>query len=55
MIYLVPQMIGFIKSMGQAIPLQTRILIQVSDFLHRLLVGGPARAGRSSSPASSSP
>ena len=32
MIYLVPQMIGFIKSSGQAIPLQTRILIQVSDF-----------------------
>ncbi|MBI5912664.1 MAG: type II secretion system F family protein [Betaproteobacteria bacterium] len=32
MIYLVPQMIGFIKSSGQAIPLQTRILIQVSSF-----------------------
>ncbi len=32
MIYLVPQMIGFIKSSGQAIPLQTRILIQVSGF-----------------------
>ncbi len=32
MIYLVPQMIGFIKSSGQAIPLQTRILIQVSDL-----------------------
>jgi type IV pilus assembly protein PilC len=32
MIYLVPQMIGFIKSTGQAIPLQTRILIQVSGF-----------------------
>ena len=32
MIYLVPQMLGFIKSTGQAIPLQTRILIQVSDF-----------------------
>jgi len=32
MIYLVPQMLGFIKSTGQPIPLQTRILIQVSDF-----------------------
>ena len=32
MIYLVPQMIGFIKGTGQPIPLQTRILIQVSDF-----------------------
>jgi type IV pilus assembly protein PilC len=32
MIYLVPQMMGFIKSTGQQIPLQTRILIQVSDF-----------------------
>jgi len=32
MIYLVPQMVGFIKNMGQEIPLQTRILIQVSGF-----------------------
>ena len=32
MIFLVPQMLGFIKSTGQAIPLQTRILIQVSNF-----------------------
>jgi type IV pilus assembly protein PilC len=32
MIYLVPQMIGFIQGTGQAIPLQTRILIQVSGF-----------------------
>jgi len=32
MIYLVPQMLGFIKSTGQAIPLQTRILIMVSNF-----------------------
>ena len=32
MIYLVPQMTGFIKNMGQEIPLQTRILIHVSDF-----------------------
>ncbi len=32
MIYLVPQMVGFIRNMGQDIPLQTRILIHVSDF-----------------------
>jgi len=32
MIYLVPQMLGFIKSTGQAIPIQTRILIMVSNF-----------------------
>jgi type IV pilus assembly protein PilC len=32
MIYLVPQMTAFIKNMGQALPLQTVILIHVSDF-----------------------
>ena len=32
MIYLVPQMVGFIKNMGQEIPLQTVILIHVSNF-----------------------
>jgi type IV pilus assembly protein PilC len=32
MIYLVPQMTGFIRNMGQEIPLQTRILIHVSSF-----------------------
>jgi type IV pilus assembly protein PilC len=32
MIYLVPQMVGFIRNMGQDIPLQTRILIHVSNF-----------------------
>jgi type IV pilus assembly protein PilC len=32
MIYLVPQMTGFIRNMGQDIPLQTRILIAVSAF-----------------------
>ena len=31
MIYLVPQMTGFLRNMGQDIPLQTRILIAVSD------------------------
>jgi len=32
MIYLVPQMTGFIRNMGQEIPLQTVILMAVSDF-----------------------
>ena len=32
MIYLVPQMTGFIRNMGQEIPLQTRVLIAVSNF-----------------------
>ncbi len=32
MIYLVPQMVGFIKNMGQKLPLQTVILIEVSRF-----------------------
>jgi type IV pilus assembly protein PilC len=30
MVYLVPQMTGFIRNMGQALPLQTKILIEVS-------------------------
>lgn len=32
MIYLVPQLVGFIKSMGQEIPLQTRMLLATSAF-----------------------
>jgi type IV pilus assembly protein PilC len=32
MVYLVPQMTGFIRNMGEEIPLQTRILIAVSNF-----------------------
>jgi type IV pilus assembly protein PilC len=32
MIYLVPQMTGFIRNMGKEIPLQTQILIAVSSF-----------------------
>ena len=32
MIYLVPQMTGFIRNMGREVPLQTRILIAVSNF-----------------------
>src|SRR5688572_11510327 len=32
MIYLVPQMTAFIRNMGQAIPLQTRMLMAVSGF-----------------------
>jgi type IV pilus assembly protein PilC len=33
MIFLVPQMTGFIRNMGEAIPLQTRLLMAVSNFL----------------------
>lgn len=33
MTYLVPQMAGFIKNLGQALPLQTRFIIAVSDAL----------------------
>ena len=32
MIYLVPQLVGFIKGMGQEIPIQTRILLATSVF-----------------------
>ncbi len=32
MVFLVPQMVGFIKSMGKDLPLQTVILIEVSNF-----------------------
>jgi type IV pilus assembly protein PilC len=32
MVYLVPQMTGFLRNMGEAIPLQTRLLIAVSNF-----------------------
>ena len=35
MIYLVPQMVGFLHNMGQTLPVQTRILIFISDgFMH---------------------
>ena len=35
MIYLVPQMVTFLRNMGQELPLETRILIAVSDiFVH---------------------
>jgi type IV pilus assembly protein PilC len=35
MIYLVPQLVGFLKNMGQEMPLQTRLLIGLSDiFVH---------------------
>jgi type IV pilus assembly protein PilC len=33
MVYLVPQMVSLIKTMGQTLPLHTRLLIAVSDFL----------------------
>ena len=32
MIYLVPKMVGFIRNMGQEIPVQTKILIATSNF-----------------------
>ncbi|WIM06976.1 MAG: type II secretion system F family protein [Candidatus Nitricoxidivorans perseverans] len=32
MMYLVPKMAGFIKNMGQELPLQTKLLIATSDF-----------------------
>lgn len=32
MMYLVPQMVGFLRNMGQELPLETRILIAVSDI-----------------------
>lgn len=32
MMYLVPQMVSFLRNMGQELPLETRILIAVSDF-----------------------
>ena len=32
MIYLVPQMVGFVRNMGQQMPVQTKILIAVSSF-----------------------
>lgn len=32
MIYLVPQLVGFIKGMGQEIPIQTQILLATSSF-----------------------
>jgi type IV pilus assembly protein PilC len=31
-VYLVPQMVGFIRNMGQALPLHTQLLILVSNF-----------------------
>lgn len=33
MTYLVPQMVGFLKNMGQAVPLQTQIMIAISNAL----------------------
>ncbi len=33
MIYLVPKMVGFIKNMGQELPIHTKVLIATSNFL----------------------
>ncbi len=35
MVYLVPQLVGFLTNMGQAIPLQTKLLILVSNIVSR--------------------
>ncbi|WP_334108915.1 type II secretion system F family protein [Methylobacillus sp.] len=47
MVYLVPQMVSFLNNMGQALPLQTRILIAVSNAVVEywwLMLGLPALA-----------
>jgi len=44
MIYLVPKMAGFIKNMGQELPMQTKILIATSDFFVHfwyVVIGAP--------------
>jgi type IV pilus assembly protein PilC len=44
MVYLLPQMTGFIRNMGESIPLQTQILMAVSDFCVRfwyVVIAGP--------------
>lgn len=44
MVFIVPQIVGFVTSMGQSIPLQTRLLIWVSDAFVRywwLILPGP--------------
>lgn len=60
MIYLVPQMAGFIKSMGQDMPIQTRMLLVVSALIKQywmlflaapLLVGIGIKAGIENNPA----
>ena len=48
MIYLVPQMVGFIKNMGQTLPLHTRALIGISYFVVNfwyLVLLGPIAIG----------
>ncbi|MBI3221953.1 MAG: type II secretion system F family protein [Nitrosomonadales bacterium] len=48
MIYLVPQLVSFIQGMGQAIPIQTRVLIATSSFFVHywyLLIGVPIALG----------
>ena len=47
MVYLVPQMAGFIKNMGQTIPMQTRILLATSAAFRNywyLIIGLPVMA-----------
>ena len=47
LIYLVPQVVTLLKTMGLQLPLQTRILIALSNFVAQLLVH-PRRCSRSS-------
>ncbi len=45
MVYLVPQLVGFIMSMGQELPIHTRALIATSDFMVNywyICIGVPA-------------
>jgi type IV pilus assembly protein PilC len=48
LMYLVPQVVGLLKTMGVAMPIQTRVLIAVSGFTVKywyLLLGVPIAAG----------
>lgn len=47
MIYLVPQLVAFLRNMGQELPLQTRLLIAVSEFFVEwwfAVIGAPVLA-----------
>jgi type IV pilus assembly protein PilC len=48
MIYLVPKMVGFIKNMGQELPMHTKLLIATSNFFVNywyIVIGLPLVAG----------
>ena len=46
MLYVVPQMSEFLKTMGQEMPMHTRALIATSEFVVALLVPAAHRTGR---------